>query len=57
MNRYMTDKGIQASTVTTGVLAVLTAVAYSPPMLAVWAVSVAATGWAIWNVRAKQRAV
>lgn len=57
MNKYMTDKGIQASTVTTGVLAVLTSVAYSPPMLAVWAVSIAATGWAIWNVRAKQRAV
>ncbi|AMS03194.1 membrane protein [Gordonia phage Herod] len=49
----MRDRGIQASIATAGVLAVVTAVAYSPPLLVVWAVWVGVTGWAIYEARRK----
>ncbi|WIC40234.1 hypothetical protein SEA_HOLLIDAY_39 [Gordonia phage Holliday] len=47
------DQGIQASVVTAGILAVVTAVAYSPPLLAVWAVWAGVTVWAIYEARRK----
>lgn len=47
------DKGIHASLAAGVVLAAGTIVAYSPPMLAVWALWAGATGWAIYEARRK----
>lgn len=50
MNRYIADRGVQASAVTAVVLGVCTAVAYSPPLLAVWVGWAGVTAWAVSNV-------
>lgn len=49
----MRDRGVQASVVTAGVLGVVTAVAYSPALLAVWGVWAGVTGWAVYEARRK----
>lgn len=54
MNRYIADRGVQASAVTAVVLGVCTAVAYSPPLLAVWAVWAGVAAWAVSNVRRRR---
>lgn len=52
MNRHIADRGVQASAATAVVLGVCTAVAYSPPLLAMWAVW---TGVAVAVSNAKRR--
>lgn len=37
MSNLLTNRGVQAATVTAGILAILTAVSYQPLLLAVWA--------------------
>lgn len=59
MNNYLRDRGVQASIVTMGVLATVTAVSYSPPLpplLAVWAAWAGVTAWAVWIARGKAHA-
>lgn len=51
MSNLLTDRGIQASTAAAAVLALITAVAYSPPLLAIWVAWAAVTMWAIIRAR------
>jgi len=54
MNRYITDRGVQASAAAAVILGVCTAVAYSPPLLAVWAAWAGVTAWAVNNARRRR---
>ncbi len=48
------DKGIQASIGAAAILAVVSSLAYSPPMLAAWAAWAGISGWAIYEARRKR---
>lgn len=54
MNRYVADRGVQANAATAVVLGVCTALAYSPPLLAVWAAWAGVTAWAVSNARRRR---
>lgn len=45
------DKGIQATIGTAAILAILTSVAYSPALLAVWAAWAGIGAWATYEAR------
>lgn len=51
MSNLLTNRGIQATTATAGVLAILTAVAYQPPLLAAWAIWAVLAALAIIGAR------
>jgi hypothetical protein len=51
MSNLLTNRGIQATTATAAVLALLTVTAYSPPLLIVWACWAVVAVWAVVEAR------
>ncbi|MFT3661064.1 MAG: hypothetical protein QM809_06600 [Gordonia sp. (in: high G+C Gram-positive bacteria)] len=49
----LNDRGVQASITSGWIIAILSTVAYSPPMIAVWVGWAGITAWAVYEARRK----
>lgn len=56
MNRYIADRGIQATATSGVILGLLTVTNYSKPMLAMWVIWAGIGAWSVNNARRRHGA-